>query len=227
MKPRPKKWWEVRKKGWWRAFRNIPVFWMHQRTTYMDKSERLFHIAVNILIALIVFFVISMVGFVSDQWLRILISLVAARTVSYFLYDHFWGGLLVSFDFVKNCGTEEIRQYLIKSRERLSRCLSISTCTVYGSMVRGEFHDKSDLDVRYIRQPGFFNAILALSFAARERVIAFFTRVPLDSYVGDSDNFLNKMRDDEIPIIIKDSDGNMGKRYPHYVSFEKFLETFK
>lgn len=227
MKPKPKKWWEVRKKGWWRAFRNIPVFWMHQRTTYMDKSELIFHLALNFLATVLIYFILFAAGCFSGQWVRLLIAAIMARTLSYLFNDHFWGGLLVSFNRVRNCGAEQIRQYLIDSETRLSKCHSIHACTVYGSIVRGEFHDKSDLDVRYIRQPGFLNAISALAFAARERVIAFFTRTPLDSYVGDTEKFLYKMRDDEVPIIIKDSDSKMVKKYPTSVSFQKFLQEFK
>jgi len=225
VKARPKRWWEVRKKGWWRAYRNIPVFLLHQRTTYMDKSERIFHSSMNFLTALVLYLGFLSVDLFSNQWLRIFISLICARTISYFFNDHFWGGLLVSFDSVKNCGTERIRKYLIESQKRLSNSHSIYICTVYGSIIRGEFHDKSDLDVRYIRRPGFLNAISALSFAARERVIALFTRIPLDLYVGDSEKFLNKMREDEIPIVIKDTDGRMPRRCQNYVPFERFLET--
>lgn len=227
MRPRPKKWWEVRKKAWWRPFRNIPVFWMHQRTTYMDRSELIFHLTLNFLPTLLIYFILLVAGYFSDQWVRLLAAAVGARTFSYLFNDHFWGGLLVSFDFARNCGVERIRQYLIDGERRLSKCHSIHACTVYGSIVRGEFHEKSDLDVRYIRLPHFVNAVSALSFAARERVIAFFSRVPLDSYVGDTEEFLDKMRDDEVPIIIKDTDGKMAKRYPNYVRFEKFLQEFK
>jgi len=215
------------KAGTWRAFRNIPVFWIHQRTTYMDRSELIFHVVSNFLAASIIYTILSFLGYFSRQWVTILIAVIGARTLSYLFNDHFWGGLQVSFDFVKNCGLEQICVYLIKSTKRLSKYNSISACMVYGSIVRGEFHDKSDLDVRYIRRSGFLNAISALSFAVRERIIAVFTQIPLDLYVGDTVNFLKKIRDDETPIIIKDSDGSMFKKYASYIAFENFLQNFK
>ncbi len=226
MKPKPKRWWEVRKKGRWRAFRNIPVFWIHQRTTYMDRSELIYHLMLNLAAALLMYIALTSIGLTSNKWIIVFIALIFARTLSYFLNDHFWGGLLVSFTLVKNCGIDRIHQYLINITKRLSKCHSISACTVYGSIVRGVFHDKSDLDIRYIRQPGLLNAIFALSFAARERVIALFTRIPLDLYVGDAEEFLDKMRDDEIPILIKDRGGCIAKKYSNYVHFEKFLKDF-
>ena len=223
----PKRWWEAKKTGWWRAIRNIPVFWAHQRTTHMDRSELIFHIILNIFITLILYLLFFVTGFYSKQWARILVALAGARTLSYLFNDHFWGGLQVSFTFIMNCGTERIREYLIGAAKRLSKCSSISGCAVYGSIVRGEFHKKSDLDICYIRRPGFFNAIAALSFAVRERVTALFTRIPLDLYVGDTERFLDKIRDDENPMIIKDSDGSIAKRCPKHISLDEFLKVPK
>jgi predicted nucleotidyltransferase len=226
MSATPKRWWEVRKKGWWRAFRNIPVFWMHQRTTYMDKTELFFYLILSLIFTLLLYFILYAHGLFSSQWARILAAAIGARTLTYLFNDHFWGGLLVSFGFIKNCGRKNIRKYLIDSQRRISRCDSIHTYNVYGSLVRGEFHSKSDLDVRYIRRPGIMNGLAATSFAAKERVIAFLRRIPLDSFVGDNVEFLDKMRSDEIPIVIKDDEAMMAKKYKKYVPFDKFLRNF-
>ena len=226
MSSKPKRWWEVRKKGWWRAFRNIPVFWMHQRTTYMDKTELFFHLILSLIVTLVLYSILYVYGYFSSQSVRILIAAIGARTLTFLFNDHFWGGLLVSFGFVKNCGRKNIRKYLINSQRRISKCDSIHSYSVYGSLVRGEFHSKSDLDVRYIRRPGFINALAATSFAAKERVIAFLTRIPLDSFVGDKVEFLDKMRNDEIPILIKDEEAMMAQKYKKYMPFDKFLRDF-
>ena len=192
----------------------------------MERSELAFHLALNLYAAVLIYLILLSGNLFSDQKINILIAALGARTLSYLLNDHFWGGLLVSFPFVKNCGKTKICQYLIESEKRLSKASSIHACTVYGSIVRGEFHDKSDLDVRYIRKSGIINAIGAASFAARERLIAFFSMIPLDSFVGDTEQFLDKMRDDEPPIIIKDSTGSMAKRYSTYARLDLFIKTF-
>ena len=215
------------KTGNWRAFRNIPVFWIHQRTTNLDRSELIFHITLNLFAAIVIFFILSIIGIFSVLWQRIFIALILTRTFSWILNDHFWGGLQVSFSFVKNCGEERFCQYLIDVSKRLSECNAIYACFVYGSLVRNEFHRKSDLDVLYIKRSGFISTVSALSFAVRERVIALFARIPLDLYVGDSKDFLKRYRDDEIPIIIKDGDGSMVKKYPKHIPLEKFLQNFK
>lgn len=215
------------KKGRWRAFRNIPVFWMHQRTTNLDRSELVFHLTLNLLIVFTIYLLFSLAGAFSHVWPRILVSIIIARTLSWVLNDHFWGGIQVSFAFVSNRGAESFLTYLINSSERVSKFRPIYGCLVYGSLVRGKFHKKSDLDVLYVRRPGFMNGVLALCFALRERIISFFTRIPLDLYVGDSEKSLEKYRDDEIPIIIKDDSGELFQRYQNYIHFNNFIQEFE
>jgi len=201
------------KTGRWRAFRNIPVSWLHQRMRYMDNSEKLFHIGVNTLVCLILFAIFSLFGLFKSWFYRLLISLLSARTINWLINDHFWGLLLVSTPWVKNPGLEKIMSYIEDSRVRTINCKSISVYAIYGGLSKGRFHDQSDIDVRYIRKPGFSNALSSLSFAMRERAIAFFPRIPLDLYVGNSLYFLQKMREDELPIVLKDDEDLMSLKY--------------
>lgn len=221
---KPKKWWQSRKTGWW-AFRNIPVFWLHQRVSYMDRSELIFHLIINIFTTLIIYLMLSLLVFFIDQWQRLLFAAAIARTASYIFNNNFWDGIMRSFPRVKNGGAQRITQYLIDSQRRASRCYSVYAYLVYGSMVRGQWHGKSDIDVRYLRRPGLLNAIATYSFVVRERWITLYLRIPLDSYMGDSERFLDKMRDDEIPIIVKDQDGSMAKRYMGSVGLKEFIEN--
>ncbi len=226
MEAENRKWWQARKRGWWRPIRNIPVFWLHQRTRYMDKTELAFHIFLNLLVASIIFAVLGLVHYPLSLGFRITISILAARTLSYIFNDLFWGGLQNSFSFVKNAGMERIKKYLISAQRRVLKCNAIDSFSIYGSIVRKEFNNNSDIDARYIRNPGIINGIIAVSFAARERVIAFFCRIPLDLYVGDSLKFLDKLRDDEIPIVMKDKNGLLARKYGRIRRFEEFLRDF-
>lgn len=214
------------KKGRWRAFRNIPVFWVHQRTTNLDKSELVFHLVLNLFAAVLIFTLFSSFEVFDKLWIRGVIALAGARTASWILNDHLWGGLLVSFSFVKNRGPQSFIRYMAGSAQRLALCSSISTCLVYGSLVRGQYHLKSDLDILYIRRPGLANAVTALSFAVRERLIALLTRIPLDLYVRDSSNAFKRYRDDEVPIVIKDDTGAAAAFYHTSVPFATFVKDF-
>jgi hypothetical protein len=212
------------KTGRWRAFRNFPVSWLHQRWLYMDKSERIFHIALNALAALLFYGFFTLSGLFEIWTHRLIAALVSARTLSWFLNDHFWGLLLVSLPFVKNPGIMRFCKYLEYSRDRAFSCKSLSAYALYGGLTRGKFHPKSDIDVRYIRKPGFWNAISCLSFAARERAIALFSKIALDLYVGDSIRFLDKMSKDEIPVPLKDDEGLLSSRFGNKAEpFEKMI----
>jgi predicted nucleotidyltransferase len=215
----------IQKRGKLRVLKNVPVTWLHQSTTYMDRSELVYHLLLNLVLFLVFYFLLDWSTNLGIILLAIIAG-VSARTTNFILNDHFCEIVIFSFSSFSNGGRQKVAQYLINSDKRLSKCKSIYACTIYGSIVRGRFNEKSDLDIRYVRHPGFFNAIFALSFAVCERVIAVFNWIPLDLYVGDTEKFLDKMRADEIPIIIKDSDGNMKNKYPNYISFEMFLKDF-
>lgn len=209
----------------WRALRNFPVAWLNQSMTYMDRSELCFHLAINIFLFLVFFFLLKWTT--SLQFLFLVVfSSISARTTNLVFNDHFCELVIFSFDSCRNGGRDRVAKYFIKSAKRLSKCKSIHACAIYGSIARNKFHEKSDLDIRYVRCPGFLTAIYALSFAVRERVIALFAWIPLDLYVGDSVNFLNKMRSDEIPVVIKDANGQMLTKYPTSVPLAKLLEDF-
>jgi predicted nucleotidyltransferase len=211
------------KKGRWRAFRNIPIFWVHQRTTHLDPSELAFHITLNLTGTGLLFLLFSGLPVLESPWWRLAVAFVIVRTASWMLNDHFWGGLQVSFPFVWNRGLASFTGYMAGAAKRLQKTEAVTACYVYGSLVRGEFHRKSDLDMLYVRRPGFSNALRATSFAARERVIAFFTRVPLDLYVGDSIQSLQRYRADEPPLVLKDDAGITRTHYKEWVMLDAYL----
>jgi hypothetical protein len=215
---------ERRTRPWWRAFRNLPIYWLHQRIRYMDMSERWFHLTLNLILWCVVFW---MIGWGEPWWLAAMVSFMIARSLNYIFNDNLWVGLMHSFTFVRNPGWDRMLSYLATSQERMSRCPSIHACALYGGIVRQKFHDKSDLDVRYVRRVGFYNAIAANVCAVRERVIAMLCRIPLDSYVGDSVGFIDKMRDDEIPLVLKDIEGLLLRKYGPTIAVEQTLTNLR
>ena len=207
-----KDWWKVRKHGKWRAFRNLPVFWAHQRTSYMDRSELIFHSVLYLLAFGLIYLLLALLVAEARVSLRLVFALLAARTLSFVFNDTFWTCLTIN-GLATNGGLPRTCGFLERCEKRVAGRKSVSACAVYGSMSRGQFHSHSDVDVRYIRRSGFANALSATAFASQERLLALIHRIPLDSFVGDSVGFLDKMRDDEIPIVLKDADGLLERRY--------------
>ena len=63
---------------------------------------------------------------------------------------------------------------------------------MYGSLTRGRFTDSSDLDLRFIAEPGFWNGWRVAHRAFEERLRALFTVFPIDIYMVHSESELTR-----------------------------------
>ena len=164
--------------------------WLFQGLLYMDITEKVFKLTLGILFTGIFVF-----------WG---INIKASMLISHTLNWIFNGQIFVVFKNLKLIRTppQKIDAYIQRLKKRVEDEPSIIWAGVYGSLVRGEFKETSDLDIRLIRKPGLINGVRACIFVMRERTWATFNRFPLDIYVGDSFKFLEKMKKEEIPIVI-------------------------
>jgi predicted nucleotidyltransferase len=119
------------------------------------------------------------------------------------LDGNFWIYLLDSFDWMRNPGIKRIISY-IKLCQRLFQMADLSNAIlIYGSMCRGEFHDRSDLDLRIIRRNDSWLGMLCLPVALLLRIVSFFIVLPVDLQVADSYKFISRqMRKDELPVVV-------------------------
>ncbi|KUK17266.1 hypothetical protein [Thermococcus sibiricus] len=163
--------------------------WLFQGILYMDRTERVFKLALDVL------FTIILVLLGANIPTAILIS----HTINWI----FNGQIFVVFKNLKLITTpkEKFNVYIERLRAKLESEPSIVWAGIYGSLVREEFKETSDLDVRLIRKPGFINGVRACIFVMKERIWANFHGFPLDIYVFDNFQQL-KMKMKEEPIII-------------------------
>jgi len=112
-----------------------------------------------------------------------------------------------------NPGNEKTLLYLKDMKRRFANYECVTGVMIYGSLSRGVWHDKSDLDTRILRKPGLFNGFKCYLLVHIERLRALYYRQPLDMYMADNVNFLNLMRDDEFPIFLKAEDERLVERY--------------
>ena len=94
---------------------------------------------------------------------------------------------------------------------------------VFGSFSRFCMKSTSDLDIRLYHRPGFLNSLTAYSCAVKLRVWANVNFIPIDIYCFSDPNFLNRMREDEVPALLLGS-SEMLSRYPSTVSVEEMLK---
>ena len=82
----------------------------------------------------------------------------------------------------------------------------------------------SDLDLSFIRKPGFKNSIRAIFFTLKEKRLANNKKVPLESYLCDSFSALKKRyRCDEPPVVIFDPNKEVLKHYIRTLTMEQAM----
>lgn len=176
------------------------VHWTFQSILYMDVTERIFKVGLDILLFLML---APLLALIMPLGFAILAALVTAHTLNFLCNAHPWV-VLKHFHFLRHT-----RHYFKAEIDRLStRALlepSIAYAAVYGSTVRGELKEISDLDVRLVRKPGIQNGIRACWFTMCERTRAFVTGFPLDIYVFDGKESLGKMNHSEEGLILHDA----------------------
>jgi predicted nucleotidyltransferase len=193
-------------------FRN----WLHQGFFYLGTTERIGRIFLEIIPTVCLAFLLSYlfnIYFLSPFiWI---FSIFLVHTLNWVFNNNWWACVLFAFPYLRNPGEHVTCLYLEGMKNRINNDDCISGLLLFGSVARGEWHYRSDLDMRIFRRIGFLNGIKALFVLWRERVIAVIQKQPLDIYLADDIDFLKKMRDDELPIFFKKMDSRLENKYPN------------
>lgn len=196
-------WRRMMKEGRFRAIRNLPVGWVLQILHSTDRAERWIRIGTEALLMGCLWFLLGSIDFLQDGTVRLLWAFVIVHSASWFFIGNFWVYMLDSFLWVKNPGIEGVLKYVDFVRRTFVRSAQSDAILIYGSMCRGAFHGRSDLDLRIIRRPGVLAGLRAVFIGFAVRVPAAIQKIPVDLQVVDSLEFLKKqMRSDEHPIIV-------------------------
>lgn len=194
---------------------NLLRNWIHQGFFYLDYAEKIGRIAFEFVPVILL---VSISSFFCETKLPStlvwLIALLFVHTANWIVNDNWWACVLFAFPHLKNPGERKTCSYLNNMAERLKHNTAISGVMIYGSVSRNQWHERSDLDVRFLRKEGMLNGIKAVLTTSSERLIAFLLKQPLDVYLADNKEFLKKMRTDEYPIFLKKDDQRLNYIYP-------------
>ena len=193
---------------------NLLRNWLHQALSYMDEGELIFRIFVEIFEIIIIYWWLIEPIFDMPTYLQVAFSFFFVHTINWIVNGNFWALCLFAFPFMKNTGEKAAVRYLSDMASRLKQAKCIGGLIVYGSAARGEWHNKSDLDIRIVRRKGFSNLICANLVVMRERFIAFIRKQPSDLFLADDIDFLKKMRVDEMPIFLIKRMPSLNDNYP-------------
>lgn len=185
--------------------------WIHQGFFYLDKTEKFYRLLTELILFCLSIYVLSY--YKLDLVNKCILSFVISHTLNWVCNDNFWTALMFTFPQVLNPGEKKTITYLTQMQKRLSKSNSISGGMIFGSLSRKKWHIKSDLDIRFIRNPGIINGFYGYLFIFKERIIALINKQPLDVYMADNINFLRKMRKDEFPLFLKNRDSRLHNEY--------------
>lgn len=183
---------------------------VHQGFFYLDRTERWMRVAWGLLPSAGLYVLLAPHAGGMARRIGVAGGLLAFVHVLNWIFNHnFWNCINSSFPGLRNRGASATRNYLASLRDRLRPHPSISALMLLGSISRLEWHSRSDIDLRVLRRPGFWNGVSASLLVSRERLLAVLARQPLDVYLADTPAFLRRRRKDEQPLFLLKRDARL------------------
>lgn len=212
------------KKGNLKVFNNLVLGWFSQGIHSLDKGERAFRVSLELFI--IICLVVSFKIFFRDLSLLNITFLIflVIHSLFYIFDGTFWVYMILSFNKLKNPGILPLLTFAVKVKFMLYKFCEL--IIIYGSISRGEFHKRSDLDMMAVRKKGL-RGFFSLWMAIIVRGYAFLQGIPLSLYILDTiDELPKRVRKDEKPIIVYNN-LNLLNFEPNIYSLDDLIILYK
>jgi predicted nucleotidyltransferase len=159
-----------------------------------------------------------------------LISLIMAHSLSFLCNGHVFAMLTHDlFWYSPYKDKNKFLRYLDSMYERMNTLQPayIEGVVFFGSLARGVFRETSDLDVRFIAKPGFWNGIKSSHLVFHERFRALLAGFPIDTYMFASEKEVRSKMDvqNEHPVSLYNSDDNLKRILPETQPYARFKGT--
>ena len=160
-------------------------YWLLQGMIYMNRAELFHRLGLEGLVAVAL---AGTIGFVAPAGTAWALALILAHTLSAVFNGHPFAVLVHDAGVEKACrfgDREAFLEYVEAMDRRLMRQQpdGLAGALIFGSIVRGVFRKTSDLDIRYIARPGFWNGVKAAHLVFMERLRATLSGFPMDIYM--------------------------------------------
>jgi predicted nucleotidyltransferase len=176
----------------------LAAHWLFQGLLYMGPTERCFKLALDALLTVLIAVPLNIWFRWDVAWPA---ALIVAHSLNFLFNGHLWGAVK-HYAAVSRSQSEfesYVRQLLARIRDQPSICWA----GIYGSQARGDWSQRSDVDVRLVRKRGVANGLRACGFVLAERSRALLHRFPLDLYVLDNLEQVTAMAGDEPLQVIR------------------------
>lgn len=195
--------------------------WVLQGMLYMNPIEVAYKLCLDVVLTLL-------------MWSLILPEPTVSGLIAVWFMAHTINWVIncqpVALLFHLDWGKNDARRFIvyIENLERRIQGRSyLAAAASFGSLSRGKYSDRSDIDIRVVMQSGFINKLRAANFCFWERLRAALALFPLDLYAFDLDEMRRKMRSDEVPVIFWDPQGLLVGAYQETVTFTAFRDNFR
>lgn len=202
------------------------INWLFQGMKGMGKADLIGKICLEVTVFGIAFSIVN-----GSVLYRLVISFVCTHTFNWLFNSHFW--VFGRYLGITQTNIERFPKYLKGVMNRMQNCSAIDSIIVIGGASREEgVKITSDIDIFVIRNHGLLYGLIAMLVTFRERFIAFITKFPLDLYLYDKIETMDKHRKDEKAFILKDAYSrasayynSQGREVSGFEEYEKATKT--
>ncbi len=193
--------------------------WVAQGIINADKTEKTYKILFTLIFSVLFYVVLTINSYLSFKIL--VISVLYGHTLNWFINGSI-STILLHRLFIGKLTKDTAFGYLQALKVKLASNDSIMVCAVFGSIARGGLKSSSDIDITFVRKPGFSNAVKSIFFVVKEKFYTNTHLIPIEPFLADSVSYMKKRyRDDEIPIIIKNNTSDFSKYYTQMQTIEE------
>ena len=196
--------------------------WLAQCMLYAELTEILFRLCLELFIFLLLSAVY--INFLEVSFFIAFGIVLLTHTITFFINGQFF--VLGRFFGIVHNEPIPFIEYPESIKNRLLKRKSIIGLVMFGSLSRNKFSTSSDLDIRVIASDDFINVFVACFWTFIERFRALLNKYPLDVYVVTWHKGLEKLRSDELPIVLFDKENFIQERYNKYYDYDMFKEKF-
>lgn len=180
----------------------------------MSTGEKIYKVSITIIFT--VFFELAL-----DN---ILVSVFFAHLLNYIVNGQFYV-VYRYFDSNANMRESDLFSYFafIERNIIIFRPLDV---LIIGGVARGSVKSTSDLDIRIYHNDKMLDSIKAYIMATIFRFYGLVTRFPIDVFCFSNLKFLDKIREDEIPVNFMAHE-NIVQKYPSSLDYKAQLHKIK
>lgn len=196
--------------------------WLSQGIINADKTEKIYKLFLTICFTFIFYF-LFLKGkglFITD----ITLSFICGHSLNWFVNGSI-STILIHRLFISSISKQKAFNYLVDLKSRLNSNNYILVCAVFGSIARGSIKPSSDIDITFVRAPGFYNAIKAIVFMVKEKFKTNSKLIPIEPFLADSAKYMKKRYcSDEMPVVIKDNSATLSDLYSQQQTLQEAAE---